>query len=281
MVVHVDLVADVLRLEEQMIMKAVMEWARVRLVNLEEEALPLGRINADAAIIRPISMHRALYAASSYEASMVFTVNTSSTILYAGDKMLSYTRLIAHQIPVPKTYYASTPTAAAKAGAELGYPLVIKSPIGSWGRLVVRAKTPEKLAEFSELRRMLPCIQQRTLILQEYLEINNTDIRCVVVDGELVGCVARKARRGEWRSNVALGAATKPYPVDTELEDLAIKAASALKGFFVSVDIFETKSHGYLVNEVNGVPEFKGFMKATGKNPAAELSVKLYHKLHQ
>ncbi len=279
MTFHVDLVVDVVRLEERLIREALSRWARVRLVDLDRDPVPIGGASADAAVIRPISMYRAAYAAGSYEASRVFTVNSSEAIIYSGDKMLTYTRMRAHRVPVPKAYYAATPEAAGKAASELGYPVVVKAPVGSWGRLVSRARSPEKLEQIARLRQALPCSQQHAMIVQEYLELGGADIRCVVVYDRVLGCIVRRARRGEWRSNVALGASVEPLEHDEELEELALRAARALGGFFVSVDIFETKTRGYVVNEVNGVPEFKGFMRATGVNPAEELSSALHWRL--
>ncbi len=280
MTMHVDLVVDVLRTEERLIQRALGAWARVRLVDVSAEPIEVGGKRVDAAVVRPISMYRAVYAAGSYEASRVFTVNSSEAIIYAGDKMLSYTRMRAFRVPVPRTYYAATPEAALKAGSELGYPVVVKSPVGSWGRLVSRARSPEKLEQIARLRSMLPCSQQRAMMVQEYLELGGSDIRCIVVYDSLVGCIVRRAGRGEWRSNVALGASVEPLEPDQELEDIVLRAARAIGGFFVSIDVFETKTRGYIVNEVNGVPEFKGFMRATGRNPAEELSKALYWRLH-
>jgi glutamate--LysW ligase ArgX len=163
---HVDLVVDVVRLEEQLLRKALERWARLRVVDLDREPIPIGGARVDSAVVRPISMYRAAYAAAGYEAARVFTVNSSETIIYAGDKMLTYTRMRAHRLPVPRAYYASTPEAAVKAAEELGYPVVVKAPVGSWGRLVSRARRPEKVEQIARLRRALPCSQQRAMIVR-------------------------------------------------------------------------------------------------------------------
>jgi len=277
--VRLDLVVDVPRLEERLIRRELAEWASVETVNLRREPLPYGGLEADAAVIRPISMYQAAYAAAAYEASGATAVNTSQTIILAGDKALTYARLAAAGLPTPMTVLAATPEAALGAAEKLGYPLVLKSPVGSWGRLVARARSREKLSQLAELRAALPCTPQRTMLIQPLLDTNGADIRCVVVAGELLGCIKRTAaKKGEWRSNVALGAAVEPHSPDGELEELMLRAAEAVKGFFVSIDVFETRQ-GYLVNEVNGVPEFKGFMKATGRNPAKALSKALHNLL--
>jgi len=50
---------------------------------------------------------------------------------------------------------------------------------------------------------------------------------------------------------------------------------------FLSIDIFEHKENGYLVNEVNGVPEFKGFIRATGIRVEEILIGKILEKLRR
>ncbi len=264
---------DIARLEERLLEEELARWAEVRRVDVRRVPLPLrGPREVEAALVRPVSMYRAAYSAASYEAAGVFTVNSSRTIITAGDKVLAYAALASAKLPVPASYYADSVEAAVEAGEALGYPVVVKPAVGSWGRMVARARSREKLEQVARLRSLHPCGPVRASIVQEYVETGVRDIRCIVVDGRLLGCITRRAREGEWRSNVALGANVESYPADPQLEDLAVRAADAVGGFFVSIDLFETRD-GYLVNEVNGVPEFKGFMRATGLNPAREVSL--------
>lgn len=276
----IDVVIDVARLEERLIVSALREAVEeVRVVNASKTPLILGNGGeAEAAVIRTISMVRALYAASAYEAMGSFTVNAAEAIMYSGDKVLAYTRLASHKLPLPQTVLALGKDAALEAAASLGYPVVMKPPIGSWGRLVARARNPDELVALLAHREEARTPHQRATILQEYINSGSRDIRCIVIGDEVLGCIERRARKGEWRSNVALGAETRTYPVNPELEDLVLRAATAVKGFFVSIDLFETRD-GFLVNEVNAVPEFKGFMRATGLNPAKVLAKKLREKL--
>ncbi|KSW11604.1 hypothetical protein CF15_01885 [Pyrodictium occultum] len=276
---RVALVVDVVRMEERMLLDVLRSRAETETVDAGSMPLEVGSNSFDAAVIRPISMYRAAYAAASFEAARVFTVNRSETIMLAGDKMLTYARLAAARVPTPRSFYASSPQAALKAAEKLGYPVVIKAPLGSWGRLVSRVDNPVELEQLARLRQGLPCSQTRSMIVQEYLDTGGSDIRCIVMAGSLLGCIRRIAGSGEWRSNVALGARTEAYNADPALEDLVLRAAAAVKGFFVSIDVFETRERGYLVNEVNGVPEFKGFYRATGINPAVRLAEALIEEL--
>lgn len=272
---------DIQREEERRLAKALSEWADLETIDVRKRSLPYGALEADAAVVRPVSMYRAAYSAGAYESSGAFTVNTAEAIILSGDKALTYARLAARHIPVPPTFYAATPEAALEAAKETGYPVVVKPAVGSWGRLVARAATPGKLEQVARLRQHLPCSPQKAMLIQPLLETNASDIRCIVVAGEPLGCMRRTAQRpGEWRSNVALGARVEPLKPSREIEELAARAADAVNGYFVSIDIFETRE-GYLVNEVNGVPEFKGFIRATGIDPAQALSTQLYNTLRR
>lgn len=275
----IGLVVDVVRVEERLLLSALREKFReVKVIDVGSEALSIsGNGNGfDLVVVRPISMLRALYIASIYEARGVPSINASETIMYSGDKVLSYTRLASHKLPLPRTMLAFSKEAALSAASKLGYPVVIKPPLGSWGRLVTRARTPQELSVFIAHREASRASHKRVVVMQEHVETRGRDIRCLVVDGDTLGCVERIAKNGEWRSNVALGAETRPYPVSEQLEDLVARAAHAVKGFFVSIDLFYTPS-GFLVNEVNAVPEFKGFMRATGINPARVVAERLYN----
>ncbi|MEM3801495.1 MAG: lysine biosynthesis enzyme LysX, partial [Saccharolobus sp.] len=75
----------------------------------------------------------------------------------------------------------------------------------------------------------------------------------------------------DWRANVALGGNPVPIQIDEKLREIAVNATKVVKGEFVSVDILEHPTKGYVINELNDVPEFKGFMLATGINVAEKL----------
>jgi len=276
----IDVVLDIIRAEEQLIISALKERfseSKISIVNLREVAPKIGSNDymASIAIIRPISMLNAAYAAALYEAKGSLVINSSETIIFSGDKVLTYTRLAAHKLPLPPTLIAFAHNTARTALRELGVPLVVKPPLGSWGRLVTRIRSARELEYVLAHREAMRTPHQKIIIMQKYVDTGNKDIRCIVIEEELVGCIERRAKQREWRSNVALGADTKPYKPTNEVEDLSLRAAAAVKGFFVSVDLFQTKD-GLLVNEVNAVPEFKGFMRATGINPARILVEKLY-----
>ena len=62
------------------------------------------------------------------------------------------------------------------------------------------------------------------------------------------------------------GGRSEKAEITSELAEIVLKAAEAVGGEFVGVDVLESPKEGYLVNEVNPTPEFRGSMEATGVN---------------
>ncbi|MEM4474881.1 MAG: RimK family alpha-L-glutamate ligase, partial [Fervidicoccaceae archaeon] len=149
-------------------------------------------------------------------------------------------------------------------------PLLEQPPLCCWGWCVSLIRDNNDAKTVVEHREMLHCTQEKVHVIQNFIDTGGEDVRCIVVGGECVGCIKRIAGREEWRANVALGGTVEPLSGTEGLEllsELSIKATEAVGAFYAAVDILRSKSEGpLLVNEVNGVPEFKGFMRATGIN---------------
>ncbi|MEB3755282.1 MAG: RimK family alpha-L-glutamate ligase [Desulfurococcales archaeon] len=272
MTILIHLVSSISRMEESLIAEALSKWARIVNVNPRTTVFEVGEGYADAAVIRSISLYESIYTAAAYESNNVFTVNNSNSLVLAGDKMLTYSAMTRGGIPIPRTVYVPGSNGNPDIGVE--YPAVSKPPVGSWGRLVSMVRNKAELNMILGLRNNMPCSIQRNLLVQEYIRTYG-DIRCIVINGTLVGCMRRKPVKGDWRANIALGGRSEAFKPNPVIEEASLKAAGVIGGFFVSIDLFETEDSRVLVNEVNGVPEFKGFLRATGVNPAEVLSAEL------
>ena len=271
MVADVELMIDVPRLEEKLILDEVKKSGlTLKLTNVKYAPLSWRDKPATISLIRTISMLRAAYSASIREAAGIKTINSLKAILIAGDKILTLGKLWEAGISFPESIIALNGEAAEKADKLIKFPIIDKPPIGSWGRLVALVKDPQALKSIIEHRELYQSQALKTHLIQRYVGSGGKDLRILVLGDEVLGAVWRIAVRGDWRSNVARGGSTREAKLSDELKELALKVSSVIGGEFVAVDVFE-EDGSYLVNEVNGVPEFKGFMEATKTNVPGKL----------
>ncbi len=270
----IALITDIIRQEEKFIIKALNgKSIDYDVINVGQEPLPFNKElrKYDVGIIRPVSMYRALYSSAVLEAVGVHTINSTEAISTCGDKILTYSKLFRNDVPIPESIIATSSDAVMKAYEQIGFPLIDKPPIGSWGRLVSLIRDVYEGKTIIEHREMLGNSALKVHIVQEYIKYTNRDIRCIVIGEEIIGCYARNIPPNEWRANVALGGNPTPINLDDKLRELSVKAARIVRGEFISIDILEHPTKGYVINELNDVPEFKGFMLATGINVAEKL----------
>jgi [lysine-biosynthesis-protein LysW]--L-2-aminoadipate ligase len=214
------------------------------------------------ALNREISHTRGLYLAHLLEAKGVPTVNPAAVAGVCGDKLLTSLALERAGLPTPRTAVALTSAAALEAAEALGFPLVTKPLVGSWGRLAAVLRDREAAEAVLEHRDALPSPQQHVVYLQELVDKPGRDIRAIVVGGEFLGACYRRA--DGWRTNGARGASFAPCPPDPDLDRLALAAAAAVGGGVLGVDLLEGRDGALHVLEVNHTVEFRRFQDAVG-----------------
>ncbi|MEU9837973.1 lysine biosynthesis protein LysX [Actinomadura sp. NPDC048032] len=214
-----------------------------------------------AALNREISHSRALYASMILEARGVPTVNRSEVITVCGDKLRTSLELERAGVPSPRTAVALTPDEGAEAAERLGFPVVIKPLTGSWGRLAAAVRDRESAQAVLEHRAALPSPLQHIVYLQELVDKPGRDIRVIVAGDTVVGATYRYS--DGWRTNAARGARSEPCPLTPDLVEPALRAARAVGGGILGVDLIEGPE-GPLVLEVNHNVEFRGFQDAHG-----------------
>ncbi|MGC9360220.1 MAG: lysine biosynthesis protein LysX, partial [Anaerolineae bacterium] len=67
-----------------------------------------------------------------------------------------------------------------------------------------------------------------------------------------------------WITNTARGGKATNCPITPELDDLSRRAAEAVGGGVVAIDLFERPNGELLVNEVNYTMEFRNSIDTTG-----------------
>jgi len=90
----------------------------------------------DCVLERCINHSRALYALRILNGWGIKTVNTYEVADCCGNKFLTTMALLRAKVPSPRTFIAFTQESALAAIDTLGYPVVMKPAIGSWGRLL-------------------------------------------------------------------------------------------------------------------------------------------------
>jgi [lysine-biosynthesis-protein LysW]--L-2-aminoadipate ligase len=261
----------VIRPEEKWILEAAANRGiAVERLHDEEVTFPLVRngFKADLVLNRSVSHSRSLYALRFFEHYGVPTVNPYEVVALCGDKVLASLRLAEAGVPTPRTVVALTPEAALKALDEVGYPAVLKPPIGSWGRLMAKVDDREEAEQIIEHKTALGSPMHSIFYVQEYIEKPERDLRVFVVGDEVVAAMYRYSK--DWRTNAARGGTAESLVPDSELSELALKASEAVGGGVLAVDLMEAPQ-GLLVHEVNPTPEFKALTGATGIDVADKI----------
>lgn len=145
----------------------------------------------------------------------------------------------------------------------MGYPVVLKPAIGSWGRLMARVNDRDSAEAILEHKDTLGGIQHSLFYIQEYIEKPGRDIRAFVVGGETICAIERHS--DHWITNTSRGGNAGTYPVTAELDNLCRRTSEAIGGGIQAVDVFES-DRGLLVNEVNYTMEFRNSIEPTGVN---------------
>lgn len=222
----------------------------------------------DVMLNRSVSHSRAVYATRCFAHYGVPTVNDPEVVDLAGDKVRTSLRLAERGIPTPRTVVALSAEAAKKAIAEIGYPAVLKPAVGSWGRLMAKVDGPEAAEQILEHKEALASPVHSIFYVQEFVPKPDRDLRVFVVGDSVVAAMYRRST--DWRTNAARGAVAEPAPLTPELTDLSLRAAEAVGGGVLAVDLMESPG-GLVVHEVNPTPEFKTLAAATGVDVAGAI----------
>jgi len=98
--------------------------------------------------------------------------------------------------------------------------------------------------------------------LQEYVPNPGYDVRCFVIDGEVVGR-EKRSNPDDFRYNVAAGGAAEPFE-DPVYDELAVKVADAVGLKISGLDILPGSNGEPMVLEANCFPGYKALMDTTG-----------------
>ena len=224
--------------------------------------------DVDVILERSINHSRSLYGLRLFEAGGIHCINSAEVAKTCGDKILTSVALKEAGVRQPPVRVAFTEASALSAIEELGYPVVLKPAVGSWGRLLSKVNDRESAEAILEHKSLLGSYHHSIFYIQKFVEKKGRDIRSFVVGDECIAAIYRSSEH--WITNTARGAVASGCDVDANIAEISLAAADAVGGGILAVDLFETEG-GLSVNEVNYTMEFRNSIETTGVNIPARI----------
>ncbi len=263
----IGLLHSLIRKDEKFLIDEFNAIKGVELVMIDDREITftLGNdhFDLDVVVERCINHSRALHGLRLFEAAGIKCVNSFNVATICGDKLLTSVALAENKVPQPEVRVAFTEESALKAIEEMGYPVVLKPAVGSWGRLLSKINDRDAAEAILEHKTVLGSYHHSIFYIQKYVEKSGRDIRSFVVGDKCIAAIYRTSPH--WITNTARGGLATNCTVTPELSELSLKAAKAVGGGIVAIDVFETKQ-GLMVNEVNYTMEYKNSITTTGVN---------------
>ena len=269
-------VFDRLRTEEKLLQKKAEELGYetsmidAKITSFDTDSKPENYEFGNVVLERCVSYYRGLHFTACLEFMDIPVINKFDVANTCGNKMITSMLLKKNNIPTPKTYFSFTAETALENFEKIGYPLVIKPIIGSWGRSVMPIKDKDTAEAVIENRQVTDGPQDRIYYLQEMIDRPPRDIRVITVGDQAISAMYRKSSGG-FKTNIALGADPELCEITKEIEDLCEKTSKAVGSGILGIDLMEDKERGLVVHEVNNTVEFKGLVKVSKKNIPKEM----------
>lgn len=191
--------------------------------------------------------------------------NASDQIALASDKLRTTEVLWAADVRQPKTVAVPKRESQAWEDEQIekymphivdflgGYPIVIKTVLGSQGKGVFLIR------DMDEMKQCPALTEPGAVLAQEFIAASSgTDIRVYVVGGKAVGAHGRVGAEGDFRSNISAGGHSEEHESTEAEKDISERAVNALGLSWGAVDLLIDEDGLPLVCEVNSTPQFSG-----------------------
>ena len=202
-----------------------------------------------------------------FESMGVFSIASSQGIINSRDKWTCFQILAQKGIAMPKTTLGAHPYLEDFVKDFGNKPVIIKILEGTHGQGVILCENYKNaLATAQTLQ-----VAGVKFVMQEFIaESQGTDIRAIVIDGQVVAAMKRQSKDGEFRSNLHQGGSASAIELSNTEKQLAVATAKALDLQLCGVDILSSK-RGPLVLEVNSTPGLEGIETATGVDVSTKI----------
>ena len=207
----------------------------------------------------------------------VILINGSASIDTVKDKLYTQQILGESNLPVPKTLLVKHPINVEFVENNIGYPAIIKTLSGSFGAGVFLCENRKQLQQLLKMAEITK--PSYNIIIQEFIkDSHGKDLRVLVVNGKVVGCMMRQSVDDDFRANITRGGEGIPYQIDDDIEWLGGESARLLNLDIAGVDLlFDGDS--YSICEVNSSPGFEGMDKYCKTNVAEQIVTYVKHKI--
>ena len=210
----------------------------------------------------------------------VHVFNRARTIETVRDKLHTHQILAASGIDTPDTMLAKFPVNIDLIESNIGFPVVVKTLNGALGIGVFLIESRSAFQDLMELvGETNPDLQ---LIFQKFVSVSKgRDLRLLVVGGEVIAAMERRAQDGGFKANYTSGASVHNFEPDREAIDIALRTADVLNIDIGGIDLLFKEGGGYTICEANTFPGFKGLEKASGVNVAARILEAMQNELNK
>ncbi|WP_323846020.1 RimK family protein [Microbulbifer magnicolonia] len=217
----------------------------------------------DALFIRETTAidHHTYRFAKKAEAEGLVVLDDPTSIMRCTNKIYLADLFATHKVPAPKTSILrrGDEDSLQKALADLGLPMVVKIPDGSFSRGVVKVQTEEELRDKVEEL----FTESSLLLAQEYL-YTEFDWRIGVLNNKPLYACRYYMAKNHWqiydhnnKKNISGGFSTLPtFEVPKAVLQAALKATKPIGNGLYGVDVKESTGKGYVI-EVNDNPSIE------------------------
>ena len=204
-----------------------------------------------------------------FERMGVPVINTSDAIDNVKDKLYTHQILAQSNLDIPKTMLLRYPIDIDFVEKNIGFPVIVKKISGSYGRGVFLCEDKKSLRQLVTMAELTK--KSYDIIIQEFIKDTwGKDLRVMVVNNKVIGCMMRQATDDDFRANITRGGEGFPYEVNEQIDWLSVESSKALGLDIAGVDLL-FQNGGYKICEVNSNPGFEGMENFTKKNIAGEI----------
>lgn len=181
----------------------------------------------------------------------IYSVQSATGLRASANKFHTLQICSRHGIKTPLTVYAKSSNNIDFLLEKVKGPkCILKLNSGSKGAGVMLMET--RKSAVSTIQGLLK--NKADFILQEFIESRGQDVRAIVVNDRVVASYQRTAPKGDFRSNMSLGASGQPVKLSMEDQNICVQASKAIGLEFSGVDLLKDVNGTTYLGEINGNP---------------------------